>query len=87
MSDNAYYHCTRCHKVPCLCTADHITDPAIKPIESERPAFEAFMRNHFPERSLERYGHTYADNKTRDRFIGWCGKVHYTDLKIVAKRA
>lgn len=46
--------------------------------EEERPAFEAWMSSMWPYRSLERWGYSYKDAKTRDRWIGWCGRAKET---------
>lgn len=81
-----YVHCTRCHLVPCTCGTDHITEPQLVPIEAERPGFEAFIRQLWPEANLARYGHTYADHKVRNRWIGWCAHAH-GPLRVIAKRA
>lgn len=78
--------CSRCHLVPCVCTADHLP-PEYQPLEGERDDFEAYMRTYYPERSLERYGHTYKDDKVRNRWIGWCGKARFATVRVVARRA
>lgn len=82
-------HCMRCEQplVGCDCPDPNADSPEYRTLEAERPAFEAFMRMYFPERTLDRYGHTYADDKTRNRWIGWQAKARWTPAKIIARRA
>lgn len=62
--------CLRCKARPCGCP--HVEfDPDFAPLEHERPMFEDYMREVHPERSLDRWGCTYKDGKTRDRWMGW----------------
>lgn len=79
--------CMRCGARLVACTCEEPPrDPAYQTLEQERPGFEAFMREYYPDRSLARYGHTYEDAKVRDRWIGWQAKAR-TAPRIIARRA
>jgi hypothetical protein len=40
-------------------------------VKQQRPLFEAEIRAHWPNRSLERYGDTYWKTNTRNQWLGW----------------
>lgn len=46
-------------------------------IEAQRPLFEADIRAHWSNRSLERWHDTYRKNNTRCQWLGWlaCAKA------------
>lgn len=77
--------CARCETRPCGCEDPGRDDPAYRTLEDERPGFEAFVRQYFPQRSLVRYGHTYKEASTRGMWLGWQAKARVTP-RLVARR-